>query len=138
MLALAGANAVGVVLFGALYAAAGARRLSQSAFLVCLVMLFLLVTGLWVRIEARHRALGVVRRVGRVMISLVTVVAGTPMVVLMPLYWLETQLPPDAGLSGALAPVMALVLVSLALVASVNVTGAVVAAGLALVRRRTA
>ena len=136
MLALAGANAVGVVLFGALYAAAGARRLSQGAFVVCLVLLFLLVTTLWVRIEARHRPLGVVRRVGRVMIGLVAVVVGTPMVVLMPLYWLETQLPSDAGLSRVLPPIMALVLVSLALIAAVNMTGAAVAAALMLVRRR--
>ena len=45
VLTLAAANGVGVVLFGVLYAVAGARWLPQSAFLICLVTLFALVTA---------------------------------------------------------------------------------------------
>ena len=52
MLALAAANAVGVVLFGTLYAFAGARVLPQVAFAACLLVLFVLMTVVWVRTEA--------------------------------------------------------------------------------------
>ena len=136
MAALAGANAVGVVLFGALYAMAGVRYVPQAAFLVCLLLLFALITWLWVRVEARHRSLGVVRRLGRVVGGFVIVGIGTPMVVLMPLYWLETQLPPEAGLAAILPGTMALVLISLALTAAVNLAGAAVATALTLAARR--
>jgi hypothetical protein len=133
--ALTVTNAVGVVLFGALYAVAGAGLLSQAGFLTCLGVLFVLVTGLWVRTESRHRALEPLRRLGRVAIGLATVVIGMPVLVLMPLFWLDTQLPADAGLNRLLAPIMTLVLVSLVLVALVNVAGAVVAVGAALLGR---
>ena len=136
MLALAGANAVGVVLFGALYATAGARYLSQPTFVLCLMLLFALVTALWVRLEARHRPLGAVRRVGRAAVGYVVIGIGTPIVVLMPLYWLDTHLPPEAGLTGILPGIMALVLIALALTAAVNVAGAVVATALDLAARR--
>ena len=136
MAALAGANAVGVVLFGALYALAGVRYLPQAAFLACLVLLFALVTWLWVRVEARHRPLGVVRRLGRAVGGFVIVGIGTPMTVLMPLYWLETQLPREAGLAAILPGTMALVLIALGLTAAVNVGGAVLATALALAARR--
>ena len=132
MLALAGANVVGVVLFAALYAMAGARYVAQPTFLVCLALLFVLVTGLWVRLEARHRPLGAIRRVGRAAAGLVVVALATPIVVLMPLYWLEGQLPPDAGVAGILPGVMALVLISLALTAAANGAGAIVAVALTL------
>lgn len=135
MFALTVTNAVGVVLFGALYAVAGAGLLSQAGFLTCLGVLFVLVTGLWVRTESRHRALEPLRRLGRVAIGLATVVIGMPVLVLMPLFWLDTQLPADAGLNRLLAPIMTLVLVSLVLVALVNVAGAVVAVGAALLGR---
>ena len=67
MLALAGANAVGVVLFGTLYAVAAVRALPQLAFLGGLVVLFALMTALWIRTEARHRGLdgGASRRADR-------------------------------------------------------------------------
>lgn len=135
MFALTVTNAVGVVLFGALYAVAGAGRLSQAGFLTCLGVLFALVTGLWVRTESRHRGLEPLQRLGRVAIGLATVMIGMPVVVLMPLFWLDTQLPADAGLNRLLAPTMTLVLVSLVLVVLVNVAGAVVAVGAALLGR---
>jgi len=129
MLALAATNAVGVVLFGTLYALAGARVLSQLAFLTCLIVLFALMTGLWVRTEARHRGLDLVGRLGRIVLGLLLVVVVTPAVVLAPLFWLEEQLPREAGLHGARGGVMALVLITLVLVFLMNVTGALVAAG---------
>lgn len=138
MLALAAANGVGVVLFGTLYVLAGSRRLSQAAFLTCLVGLFALVTALWVRTEARDRALHPLRRLGRAAVGLITVVVATPALVLMPLFWLETVLPPEAGAGAMLAPAMTIVLIALALVVLTNVTGSVVIAGrVALARRRS-
>jgi len=137
MLALAGANAVGVVLFGTLYAVAGARVVPHAAFLVCLGVLFVLVTALWVRTEARHRALDPLRRMGRIVIGLLGVVVVTPAAVLAPLFWFDEQLPPEVGLHDARGGVMALVLITLVLVILVNVVGVMVASGRALVRRRS-
>jgi hypothetical protein len=103
----------------------------QSAFLVCLVALFALVTALWMSVEERQgRGRGILARFGRVVFGLVVVAVGGPMVVLMPLFWLDTQLPPDAGLNPLLAPVMTIVLISLVLIALVNAVGG----GLAFVR----
>jgi hypothetical protein len=136
MLALAVANLVGVVLFAAVYAAGGARYLSQAAFAVCLLMIFALVTALWVRTESRHAPLGFVRRVGRAAGGLIMVLAGIPIAVLMPLFWLETMLPPEVEFARVLAPAMALTLISLGLVAVMNIVGAVVQGVLGLGRRR--
>jgi hypothetical protein len=136
MVGLTLTNAVGVVLFGALYSAAGAGRLSQAGFLACLGVLFALVTWLWLRAEGRHRALEPLRRVSRVALGLVAVVIATPVLVLMPLFWLEARLPAEAGLNRLLAPIMTIVLVSLVLVVLVNVAGSVVAITAALASRR--
>jgi hypothetical protein len=126
MLALAATNVVGGVLFAAVYMTAGVRLLSQGAFLVCLVCIFVLVTTLWVRVEARHRDLGALRRIGRAAAGFAAVVLLMPALVLMPAFWLETLLPPDAGLTAFLGPLMTIVLISLALVFVVNVVGALV------------
>jgi hypothetical protein len=127
MLALAAADAVSVVLFGTLYAVAGARVLPQVAFVACLAVLFLLMTALWVRTEARHRRLTPVRRLGRVVIGLLIVLVATPVIVLGPLFWLAEQLPAETGLHAAQAGIMALVLITLVLVVFVNVAGLLVA-----------
>jgi hypothetical protein len=137
MLALAATNAVGVVLFAAVYATAGARLMPQIAFVVCLVAIFVLVTTLWVRVEARHRALEPVRRIGRVAAGLVLVVFCAPVVILMPVFWLDTQLPPEAEFTRYLGSIMTLVLISLALVVVVNLVGAVVAVVRGVLRRTT-
>ena len=129
MLALAAIDMVGVILFAALYATAGARLMSQGAFLACLALMFALVTALWVRVELRHRALEPLRRFGRVAAGLVLVVLGVPTLVLMPVFWLDSHLPSEAGFTRYLAPLMTLVLVSLGLVALVNVAGGLVVAG---------
>jgi hypothetical protein len=127
MLALVAANVVGVVLFGTVYALAGARFMSQSAFLACLLLIFLLVTSLWVRVEARHRGLDPIRRLGRAAAGLVVVILAVPVAVLWPAFWLDTQLPPEADFTRHLAPVMTLVLISLGLVVLANLVGSVVA-----------
>jgi hypothetical protein len=135
MFALAATNVVAAVLFGTLYAVAGAGKLSQAGFLACLALLFALMTVLWVRVEGRHRALEPVRRLGRVAIGFGAVALAVPIVVLMPIFWLDTALPPEAGLNRLLAPIMTLVLIALVLVALVNVVGGVLAAGSALTGR---
>ena len=136
MFVLAAANAVGVVLFGALYAVAGAGLLSQRAFLLCLGVLFLLVTAVWTWAEHRHRRLAVLARIGRAAAGLVIVVIATPMLVLMPMFWLDTRLPVDAGFRRILAPTMAVVLVSLVLAALTNIVGAVATTVLGFRQRR--
>lgn len=135
MLALAAADAVGVVLFGTLYAVAGAGLVSQTAFVACLAMLFGLVTVLWVRTERRHEKLDPLARIGRAAAGLVAVLIGMPVIVLMPLFWLDTQIPAEAGLNPMLAPVMTLVLIALALVGLTNVIGAAAVTVLAIGRR---
>src|SRR5262245_22702522 len=139
MLALAAANATGVVLFGTLYAIAGRRVLPQAAFLACLVVLFVLMTAVWVRTEARHHDLGPLRRLGRIVLGLLLVVVVTPPAVLAPLFWLDEQIPAEAGLRDARGGIMALVLITLVLVALMNLVGALVAAGrVAFARRQVA
>jgi len=132
VLALATANAVGVTLFGLLYAVAAANFMPQAAFLTCLVVLFTMVTAMWVRAEARHWRLETLSRVGRAAGGLVLVIIAIPIFILMPLFWLDTQLPPEAGLRRLLAPIMTLVLFSLVLVALANVVGSVIIVARAL------
>jgi hypothetical protein len=126
---------VGAVLFGAVYGTAGAGMMSQATFVACLLVIFTLVTALWIRVEARHRELGFVRRFGRVVAGLVICLLVLPALVLMPAFWLNTQLPPDARFGRYLAPIMALVLISLALVVVVNVVGALVCVARAALAR---
>lgn len=135
MLILAAADLVGVILFVAVYAAAGARYLSQPGFLAALAVLFVLVTILWLRTEARHQALEPMRRVGRAAAGLLLVLVGVPVAVLLPLFWLESVLPPEAGIERVLAPAMTLLLIGLALVVLVNVLAALVVIARGVVRR---
>jgi hypothetical protein len=136
VLALTATNFVGVVLFATLYALAGARVLSQAAFLACLVVLFALVTALWVRTEERHRGAGPWRRLIRIVVGLLVTLIVTPAAVLAPMFWLDDQLPLEAGLHGARGGVMAVLLITLSLVVAVNGAGAVIAAvRVALARR---
>jgi hypothetical protein len=136
MLALALANVVGALLFAALYAVAGARFMSQSSFLACLAAIFALVTVVWVRVEARHRALDPLRRFGRIAGALALVLVAVPGLVLMPAFWLSSQLPAEAGFARYLAPLMTLTLIALALVVLVNVVGGLAAAARALAAGR--
>ena len=136
MLVLAGANAVSVVLLGTLCLLWLTGRVTAPAFVPCLVLIFVLATALWVRTERRHRTLEPLRRVGRIAVGLVVVLAATPMAVLTPLFWLEQQLPAEADVASALSPVMAAVLLALVLAILVNAAGGVVIAARALLRAR--
>lgn len=134
---LAAINVLGAVLFGALYAAAGARYLSQAAFLAALVILFALMTSLWVHVERNHgRRRDAISRVGRVALGLIAVLLGLPVAVLLPLFSLERLLPPgEAAAVLPIAPAMALVLIALVLVVAVNVAGSLLIAGSAVFTR---
>jgi hypothetical protein len=137
VLALAAANAVGVVLYGTLYAVAGARLLPQLAFVPCLVALSALMLVMWVRTEARHDRLGLVQRIGRIAAGLGSVVVATPVLVLMPVFWLDRQLPAEAGLRAVRGGIMALVLIALALIVVVNVVGTLIVLVRATLGHRT-
>lgn len=135
MLALAAVNVLGTVVFAGLYAASAAAQVSSAAFLGGLLLAFVGMTAIWIRVEQRSRALDPFRRVGRGAIGLLMVGIGLPAVVLMPLFWLESQLPLEAVPALHLGPVMALLLVALALIVAVNAVGAVVAVALEVGRR---
>jgi hypothetical protein len=132
VLALAATNAVGVVLFAAVYAVGGARLLPQMTFLGCLGIIFLIVATLWVWVERRHRALDPLARLGRAVGALVIVLLAVPALALMPVFWLDTQLPEAVGFRRYLGPLMMLTLVSLVLVVCANATGALILVGRAL------
>src|SRR5262245_21192505 len=100
--------------------------MSQAAFLACLTVLFALVTALWLRIEGCHRNLRPAGRFGRVVAGLVAVVIAVPIAVLAPVFWLDAQLPVEAGLHTRRGAVMVVVLIALALTLLVNVAGGVV------------
>jgi hypothetical protein len=139
MLALIAANAVGVILFGTLYAVAGARWLPQWAFLVCLAMVFVIVTMLWVRVEsAQGHGREALARLGRIAAALVIVLVAVPPLSLMPVFWLDSQLPPEAGFRPVIAPIMVLVLIALSLTVLVNIAGGLVAGVRGLRGQRTA
>ena len=135
MLALAAVNVLGAVVFAGVYAAGARTGLAPAVLLGGLLLAFASMTVIWVRVEQRFRALEPFRRVGRVAMGLLAVVIGLPVVVLMPLFWLESQLPLEAVPALHLGPVMALLLVALASIVAVNLVGAVVAVGLTVSRR---
>ncbi|HEX2500857.1 MAG TPA: hypothetical protein VHO73_05325 [Methylomirabilota bacterium] len=135
MLALAAVNVLGAVVFAGVYAVGSRARVAPAALLVGLLLAFLGVTAIWVRVEQRSRALDPFRRVGRGAMGLLAVVIGLPVVVLMPLFWLESQLPLEAVPALHLGPVMALLLVALASIVAVNAAAAVVTLALTVGRR---
>ena len=132
MLALAATDAVGAILFGVLYAVAGAGLMSQGSFLACLGLLFALVTTLWVQAETRQRGQPPLRRVGRVVAGLALALVATPGMVLMPLFWLDGQLDPHDALRRLLPTAMAVTLIALVLVVLVNAVGLLVIGGRAV------
>lgn len=135
MVVLAGANAVSVLLLGTLSYMRFSGRLGVPAFLACLVIVFVLATALWVRTERRHRRLEPLRRLARVAGGLLLVVVLAPMIVLTPLFWLDAQLPVEAGFQRTLGFVMAATLTALVLSVLVNAVGGVVIAVGTLARR---
>lgn len=124
MLVLGALNAIAVGVFALIYAAAAKRLLTQGAFLAGLVVCFVGLTALWVRAE---RTLGPGRdalsRAGRIGAGLLLAAIAVPGVVLMPLFFVNEYVPPEAGVAGILGPVMFILLASLALVVLLNVAG---------------
>jgi hypothetical protein len=135
VLALASTNAIGVILFGVLYVVAALHYMSQAAFLACLLVLFVLVTGLWLRVEARHRDRALLGRVGRIAAGLLAVIVVVPVAVLMPVFWLAEQLPVEAGLHARRGAIMFVILAALALIVIVNVVGGTVVTARATLAR---
>ena len=124
MLALTAVNVAGALVFGLVYAAAAARMLTQAAFLAALVVFFVAVTAFWVHVErSRGRHRDALSRVGRIAGALVLTVIALPGLTLMPLFALKEALPAEADLDDVIRPVMVLLLISLALVALVNIAG---------------
>jgi hypothetical protein len=134
---LVATNALGALVFGVLYAAAGARVLTQWAFFAGLMVFFALMTRLWVHVErGQARGRDAFSRVGRAALGLVAVVVGVPVIVLLPLFSLEAMLPPGEAIAVLpIAATMALLLIALVLVVTVNVAGILVIAGSAVVTR---
>lgn len=133
VLALAGTNVLVALVFVLIYAAAGTRWMTQGAFLAGLVVFFAGSIALWVRVERpRSATRDPITRIGRVSIALIAVVVGLPAFVLAPLLGLQETLPPAAGFSDVVRPVMVLLLISLIWVCAVNVAGAGVLAATAL------
>lgn len=136
MLALAGINALAILLFAGAYALAAAHVLSQGAFLAALVVLFGASTALWVRMErGTRRSRDPLSRVGRIAVGFLIAAIAVPGLVLMPLFSLREQLPAEAGLDQLLPGVMVLLLASLALGALSNVAGIAFMLGQELFRR---
>lgn len=136
MLALAAADVAGAVVFALLYAAGAARWLTQPAFLAALVVFFVAVSACWVRVERNRGAgRGALGRIGRAAGGLALTVVGLPGLVLVPLFALQQNVPPEAGVEHVIRPAMVLLLISLALVGLVNVVGLAYAGLVGLGRR---
>jgi len=136
MLVLGALNAMSLAVFSLIYAAAAKQLLTQGAFLASLVVFFVALTVLWVRAErSRGPARDVLSRAGRIAAGLVLASIAVPGLILMPLFFVNEHVPPEAGVAKMLGPVMFVLLVSLALVALVNVAG-VLALGVSAILRR--
>lgn len=135
MVIMAAANVIGLVLFALSYALAAARLVAPGASQALLLLLVVLVTALWVRVEGRHVGLGFVRRVGRATAGLLIAAFGASLLALMPLFALDARVPEEAGLRPVVAAAMAVLLASLAMLVVVNLLGAGVAVALSLSRR---
>lgn len=136
MLALAAINVASVIAFGAVYGAAAGRLVSEGAFPIALVVVFGAAAALWVRTEqAGARGRDAVSRLGRIVFALLVTFFAVPAGVLAPLFALQSQLPPEAGIEGTISRVMVLLLASIALLGLMNLAGGCFIAGSAALRR---
>jgi hypothetical protein len=135
VLHLAAVNVLGAVVFAGVYALAATARVPRGVFPATLAAAFIGTTALWLRVERRSRGVDPLRRLGRGAAGLVLVVVGLPVAVLLPLFWVESHLPPGAVGALHLGPAMALLLISLVLVVVVNAVGTVMAVAAAVARR---
>jgi hypothetical protein len=136
VLPLLAVDLIGALAFATLYAAAASLFLARESFMLGLLALFLLVSLLWVRVERwQNGSLELVRRVGRAAFGLVAAVAVSVVVVLLPLFWLEGKLPPEAGMARLSALAMASLLFAFVHLALVHVAGSLIIAAGAMVAR---
>lgn len=128
MLALAAVNVLAATVFGALYVAAGTRTIGQAGFVAGTVVFFVGLVALWSRVErSRPGRRDVVSRGVRVVLAFALTAAAFPALVLMPLFGLRRELPPEAGLDHLLPGAMVAALAALTLTAGVNLAGVVYA-----------
>jgi hypothetical protein len=128
MLAIAATNFGTVLVFLAVYAATAAGKLPEAAFPPLLVLIFLAATVLWVRVEeARGAGLSPAGRAIRSVAALALSAILSPVLVLMPLFWLFHALPASYRLDVVLNRTMFLLAIAMVLTAFVNVAGGVVA-----------
>jgi hypothetical protein len=123
VLVLAAIDALGAVLFALVHAAGTQGVLPPWALSAALVACFVAVTVLWMRVERAPDKRGALSRLGRMAVGFVLALIGVPGLVLMPLFALQQQLPPSAGIEAVIAPTMVILLKALVLVALVNVVG---------------
>ena len=136
VLALAALDGLAELAFAAAYGAGAPRLLRQGAFLIALAVVFGAAAAIWVRTKrAAARRGDAIARIGRIAVALLAAVVVGPVAVLMPLFALQAQLPPEAGLDHVIARTMVVLLAAAALVALVNLAGGCVIAASALVRR---
>jgi hypothetical protein len=136
MMPLGAMNVVAVLAFAAVYVIGARRWLSEAGFVAAMAIVFVAFTGAWVRVEAaQHAGLDAVQRIGRTAFVGVAVAAGTIVAILLPLFWLEDRLPPEAGIGRASARTMAVVLFALVHLALLHVAAGAVVVAAALVRR---
>ncbi len=128
MLALAATNFGSVLLFLGIYAAAAAGRVPEAAFPPLLVLLFLAATVLWVRVEgARGGRLPPTSRAVRSVAALALSAVLSPVLVLMPLFWLFHALPSSYRFDVVLNRTMFLLMIAMVLTALVNLAGSAIA-----------
>jgi hypothetical protein len=142
MLLLAVVNALAATVFGALYVAAGTRAIGQPAFVAGVIVFFVGLTALWSQVErSRPGRRDALSRGVRIALAFALAAAAFPALVLMPLFGLRSELPPEAGLDHLLPGAMVAALAALTLTAGVNLAGiayalAVASAGRMRRRRR--
>jgi hypothetical protein len=136
MLALIAIDLIGTLAFATLYAAGASTFLAQRSFLLSLLALFLLLSVLWFRVERwQNGSLEMVRRVGRAAFGLLAAIAVAIVAVLLPLFWLEARLPPEAGMTRLSALAMASLLFAFVHLALVHVVCSLVIVAAAVAKR---
>jgi hypothetical protein len=139
MLRLMGINAVTVLSFVGAYGATAAGLLAQGAFLAALVVLFVVFTALWIKVEGSGTgSRDPMSRFGRIAAAFVVVAIAIPGLTLMPLFALQDHLPREAGVGEVIPGVMVILLASLALGALVNLAGLAITIVQALLLRARA
>jgi len=136
MLLLAAVNALSAVAFACLYVAAATGSLAPGAYVVGVIALLPAAAALWVRTEHHHgRGRDPLARLGRAAVGLVLALVAVPGLVLMPIFSLQQQLPPEALGERFVPAMMVLLLFSMAFVVATNVAGVLFIVGSAALAR---